>query len=77
MTGRYQGVQTRILNINPRAFFIPCAAHNLNLVLCDAAKNSTIAITFFGIVRRVYTLFSASTCRWSIIKKHCTVFTVK
>jgi len=77
MTGRYQGVQTRILNINPRAFFTPCAAHNLNLVLCDAAKNSTIAITFFGIVRRVYTLFSASTYRWSIIQKHCTVFTVK
>jgi len=77
MTGRYQGVQTRILNINSRAFFTPCAAHNLNLVLCDAAKNSTIAITFFGIVRRVYKLFSASTCRWSIIKKHCTVFTIK
>jgi len=77
MTGKYQGVQTRISNINPRAFFTPCAAHNLNLVLCDAAKNSTIAITFFGIVRRVYTLFSASTYRWSIIKKHCTVFTVK
>uniref|UniRef100_A0A2S2PYQ8 Zinc finger MYM-type protein 1 n=1 Tax=Sipha flava TaxID=143950 RepID=A0A2S2PYQ8_9HEMI len=77
MTGKYQGVQSRILNINPRAFFTPCAAHNLNLVLCDAAKNSTIAITFFGIIRRVYTLFSASTYRWSIIKKHCTIFTVK
>ncbi|KAL4090604.1 hypothetical protein QTP88_025403 [Uroleucon formosanum] len=77
MTGRYQGVQTRILNINTRAFFTPCAIHNLNLVLCDAAKNSTIAITFFGVVRSVYTLFSASTCRWSIIKKHCTVFTIK
>ncbi|XP_060855597.1 zinc finger MYM-type protein 1-like [Metopolophium dirhodum] len=32
ITGRYQGVQTQILNINPRAFFTPCAAHNLNLV---------------------------------------------
>lgn len=30
MTGKYQGVQNRILNINPRAFFTPCAAHNLN-----------------------------------------------
>lgn len=77
MSGKYQSVQNRILNINPRAFFTPCAAHNLNLVLCDSAKNSTIAITFFGIVRRVYTLFSASTYRWSIIKKHCTQFTVK
>ncbi|XP_026807845.1 zinc finger MYM-type protein 1-like [Rhopalosiphum maidis] len=47
MPGRYQGVQNRILNINPRAFFTPCGAHNLNLVLCDSAKKSTIAITFF------------------------------
>ncbi|KAL4150140.1 hypothetical protein QTP88_003974 [Uroleucon formosanum] len=77
MTGRYQGVQTRILNINSRAFFTPCEAHNLNIILCDTTKNSTTAITFFGVVRRVYTLFSASTCRWSIIKKHCTVFTIK
>ncbi|KAL4153760.1 hypothetical protein QTP88_001593 [Uroleucon formosanum] len=77
MSGRYQGVQTGILNINSRAFFTPCAVHNLNLVLCDVAKNSTIAITFFGIVRRVYTLFSASTYCWSVIKKHCTVFTIK
>ncbi|KAL4131234.1 hypothetical protein QTP88_008575 [Uroleucon formosanum] len=77
MVGKYQGVQTRISNINPRAFFTPCAAHSLNLVLCDAAQNSPRAISFFGSVRRVYTLFSASTNRWSIIQKHCKLFTVK
>jgi len=77
MVGKYQGVQARISNINPRAFFTPCAAHSLNLVLCDAAQNSPRAISFFGTVRRVYTLFSASTNRWSIIQKHCKLFTVK
>lgn len=77
MVGKYQGVQARISNINPRAFFTPCAAHSLNLVLCDAAQNSPRAISFFGTVRRVNTLFSASTNRWSIIQKHCKLFTVK
>ncbi|KAL4153113.1 hypothetical protein QTP88_000946 [Uroleucon formosanum] len=77
MVGKYQGVQARISNINPRAFFTPCAAHSLNLVLCDAAQNSPRAISFFGSVRRVYTLFSALTNRWSIIQKHCKLFTVK
>lgn len=52
-------------------------AHSLNLVLCDAAKNSLRAITFFGILRRVYTLFSASVGRWDILKSNCKQFTVK
>ncbi|KAF2896479.1 hypothetical protein ILUMI_09695 [Ignelater luminosus] len=32
------GVQRRILNHNPRAMFVPCGAHSLNLVVYDAAK---------------------------------------
>lgn len=48
MVGKYQGVQTRVTNQNPRAFSTPCASHNLNLVLREAAKNSSRASTFFG-----------------------------
>jgi len=77
MIGQYKGVQSRILNINSRAFFTPCTAHSLNLVLCDAAKNSLRAITFFGIIRRVCTLFSASVGRWDVLKRNCQQFTVK
>lgn len=77
MVGKYQGVQTRVTNQNPRAFFTPCASHNLNLVLRDAAKNSSRASTFFGTVQRIYTIFSASTSRWDIFKKFCSIFTVK
>ncbi|KAL4119032.1 hypothetical protein QTP88_011905 [Uroleucon formosanum] len=77
MVGKYQGVQTRVTNQNPRAFFTPCASHNLNLVLRDAAKNSSRASTFFGTVQRIYTIFSASTSRWDIFKKCCSIFTVK
>jgi len=33
MVGHKQGVQARILNDNPRALFLPCCAHSLNLLL--------------------------------------------
>ncbi|XP_025202251.1 uncharacterized protein LOC112599539 [Melanaphis sacchari] len=44
MKGEYQGVQSRIKQKNPRAFFTPCATHNLNLLLGDIAKSSVKAI---------------------------------
>ncbi|XP_025192468.1 zinc finger MYM-type protein 1-like [Melanaphis sacchari] len=77
MIGQYKGVQARILKQNPRAFFMPCAAHRLNLVLGDTAKSSVRAVHFFGTVERLYTLFSASTGRWDIFSKHCHKWTVK
>ncbi|XP_070054802.1 uncharacterized protein [Nicotiana tomentosiformis] len=33
MKGKYQGVQKRLLDINPRSFYIPCGCHNLNLLI--------------------------------------------
>jgi len=32
MSGRYNGMQAKIREINPLAHFIPCAAHSLNLI---------------------------------------------
>jgi len=40
MTGQYQGVQSRILSQNSRAFFMPCWAHSLNLVLLSKSRYS-------------------------------------
>lgn len=77
MKGQYQGVQARIKNFNSRAFFTPCAAHNLNLLLGDLNKCSTKAISFFGVVQRIYSLFSLSTDRWDILKKYCNLYTLK
>lgn len=73
MVGEYQGVQSRIRAQNQRSFFAPCAAHKLNLLLCDVSQTCIRAITFFGMIERVYTLFSASTKRWVILKKHCSI----
>jgi hypothetical protein len=63
MKGKHTGVQKRLIDINPRALYMPCACHSLNLTLCDMTKSCEKAITFFGIVQRIYVLFSRSTKR--------------
>ncbi|XP_020159441.2 uncharacterized protein [Aegilops tauschii subsp. strangulata] len=39
MKGKNQGVQSRLLATNPRALYMPCACHSLNLSLSDMAKS--------------------------------------
>ena len=77
MKGKKQGVQKRILDINPKAFYRPCGCHNLNLVLCDMANSCPKAISFFGVVQRIYTLFSSSTKQWKILQDNVTGLTLK
>ncbi|XP_026398695.1 zinc finger MYM-type protein 1-like [Papaver somniferum] len=69
MKGKHKGVQARLLEINPRAFYTPCACHSLNLILSDMAKSCPKASYFFGSIQRIYTLFSASTNRWDVFKE--------
>ena len=40
MSGAYSGVATRNSVHEPRAFYVHCSAHNLNLCLQDVCKNS-------------------------------------
>jgi hypothetical protein len=77
MKGKERGVQKRLLDINPRAFYTPCGCHSLNLVLCDIANSCPKAISFFGIVQRIYTLFSSSTKRWKILLDNVPSLTLK
>lgn len=72
MKGKRKGVQARLLEKKPRALFVPCGAHTVNLVVADAAKSSPDATCYFGYLQKMFTLFSASTQRWSILKKHVT-----
>ena len=50
--------------------YVPCANHTLNLVVVDSANSSTEALTFFGVLTRLYVLFSSPAQRWEILKKH-------
>ena len=70
MKGKHSGVQARMLDINPKAVYVPCANHTLNLVVVDSANSSTKALTFFGVLTKLYVLFSSSAQRWEILKKH-------
>jgi hypothetical protein len=46
MKGKHQGVQSRLLKINPRAFYSACGCHSLNLTLCDMANSCCNATNF-------------------------------
>jgi hypothetical protein len=67
MSGRYTGMQARLRDVNPVAFYIPCTAHSLNLVGVSAAECCVAAVSFFGFVQALYVYFSASTHRWSVL----------
>jgi hypothetical protein len=77
MKGEENGVQRRIMDVNLRAFFVPCIAHSLNLVINYAAKRYLKAAAFFDPVQRVYVYFSASTHRWEFLMCHVSSVTVK
>ena len=77
MKAKQKGVQGRLLQINDKALFVPCAAHSLNLMVADAAKSSVKSISFFGILSRLYCIFSCSSTRWKILTDNLEKFSVK
>lgn len=77
MKGKNIGLQKRILDLNPRAFYVPCAAHSLNLVVNDAAKSSLEIVNFFSIVQEIYVFFSASTARWQMLANEMPTLSLK
>ncbi|KAI4895569.1 hypothetical protein NFI96_004177, partial [Prochilodus magdalenae] len=77
MMGQKQGVQARILQLNNKALCIPCSSHTLNLVVADAAKSSVLSTSFFGVLQRLYNLFSSSVQRWAVLRKHVKQLTLK
>ena len=54
MKGKNSGVQRRILDMNPLAFFVPCGYHGLNLVVGDAVKSTGAVSSFFGLLQKIY-----------------------
>ena len=77
MKGKRQGVQKKLLQINSRALYTPCGCHNLNLVLCDVATSCVRAVSFFGVLQHIYSLFSSFTKIWKILKNNICNLTVK
>ena len=55
MSGRYNGLQARIKQLNEFAEYVPCFAHSLNLVGNCAAECCEEASIFFAFVKNIYT----------------------
>ena len=64
MRDKENEVQHRILNINPKAYFVSCNANSLNLVANDATRCCLDAINVFDLY------FSASTRHWDVLRSH-------
>lgn len=67
--GKNIGVQKKITEEYPRAFFVPCSSHSLNLVVNDAAGSSGCTVGFFTFVQHIYNFLSGSTNRWDILRE--------
>ncbi|CAH2315661.1 zinc finger MYM-type 1-like [Pelobates cultripes] len=77
MAGKTNGVQSKILNINPRAVFVPCGCHCRNLVIGDAVRSCKESMQLFGIIQCFYVLFSGPIKRWKILSDHISGLTLK
>jgi hypothetical protein len=64
MSGTYNGLQTRMKQLNPLATFVPCVGHSLQLVGSVAAESSDESIAFFALEQQLFNFFSSSTRRW-------------
>ncbi|XP_054082569.1 zinc finger MYM-type protein 1-like [Zeugodacus cucurbitae] len=64
MSGMYNGLQEKIRNQAPFAFYVPCSAHSLNLVATAAAESCIEACRFFMTLQEIYVFFVSSTQRW-------------
>nr|XP_033788676.1 zinc finger MYM-type protein 1-like [Geotrypetes seraphini] len=67
MAGIHGGVQAKIKEINPKALFVPCANHSLNLCGVHSFGSVSSYVTFFGALEKVYSFFSVSTHRWEML----------
>ena len=77
MKGGNKGVQKKILDVNPIAFYSGCGCHSLNLTLCDMVKNCGRVKDFFVIIQRIYTTFANSTKKWQILKDNIKGWTLR
>lgn len=70
ISGKHKGIQRRLLEMNSRASCTPCDSHSLNLALCDIVNCCPKVVSFFGVIKWIYTLFFSFTKRWNFFKNN-------
>ena len=73
MSEIHAGVQQTIKNINPKALFVPCGNHTLNLAGVHAVGSSQLSDIFFAVLEKLYAFFAASPHRWDVLLKHAPI----
>ena len=70
MSGHISGVQGLLCEDYPYAYFFHCAAHRLNLVLCQSASTVTAVKVFFANFSAFSSFTSMSSKRKELFRKH-------
>lgn len=68
MSGKISGLQKRVREIEPRALYVHCTAHSLNLVAQDAMKNIDIVNNFVGVSKELINFVRDSPKRMEAFK---------
>ncbi|KAJ8048060.1 Zinc finger MYM-type protein 1 [Holothuria leucospilota] len=68
MRGGISGVQSRLKEIQPRAIYVHCFGHCLNLVIADAMAEVQSTRNFFGSVQSIYNFIKSSPHRHAILE---------
>ncbi|CAF3907768.1 unnamed protein product, partial [Rotaria sp. Silwood1] len=67
MSGDISGVQKLILDIAPKALYVHCASHSLDLAICDACDDRYIQL-FFGTLKAIIKFISKSPKKQKLLK---------
>ncbi len=60
MSGHRGGVQSILKETFPKAVYVHCNSHRLNLVLCAAAESSGHVSTFFTVINQIHNFFTGA-----------------
>lgn len=75
MRAKQKEVQKKLLEMNPRAFYMPRGCHSLNSVFCDIVRSCSRGSSVFGAIGCLYSFFSSSPYEWNIFKDNVKGFT--
>ena len=67
ISGRFNGLQAKIQEVNKSALYVHCYAHSLNLVLVSTISQASR--NFFGVIQSLYNFIAGSSKRHDIFLK--------
>ena len=81
ISGKYSGLDKKIQNVAPHAYYGHFVLHNLNLVLKDAIQAVTESSQFYDTIESVYDFFGHNIVRWqklyNVRDRYCSNSTLK